>query len=178
MPDRPSGPAVPPPSPGKITRIAVTYTVNTADGPRHTFHGLTTMQRHIRPERMGELIDYLAVICEELLARRPQPLLGIPPTVSRLPFAPSPGRPGREPCRDLLAAVRDALDCPQPADHAGEGAFLRLRSDRARLALAALGPVLADPESGPAQMTAAARSLREDLAGYPADGYRHSPLST
>jgi hypothetical protein len=25
---------------GRITRIAVTYTLDTPDGPRHTFHGL------------------------------------------------------------------------------------------------------------------------------------------
>ena len=29
--------------PGKITRIAVTYTVDTIDGPRHIFHGLPHM---------------------------------------------------------------------------------------------------------------------------------------
>jgi hypothetical protein len=37
---------------GRITRVAVTYTVDTPDGPRHTFHGLPHMHRHIRPERL------------------------------------------------------------------------------------------------------------------------------
>jgi hypothetical protein len=60
--------------PGKITRIAVTYTVDTTDGPRRTFHGLPHMHRHIRPERMTELIDDLTVICEELIAV----LMGLP----------------------------------------------------------------------------------------------------
>ena len=68
--------------PGKITRIAVTYTVDTPDGPRHTFHGLPHMQRHIRPERLSELIDDLTVICEDLIAtREPAPgngLMGLP----------------------------------------------------------------------------------------------------
>jgi hypothetical protein len=68
--------------PGKITRIAVTYTVDTPDGPRHTFHGLAHMQRHIRPERLAELIDDLTVICEDLIAaREPAPgngLMGLP----------------------------------------------------------------------------------------------------
>ena len=68
--------------PGKITRIAVTYTVDTPDGPRHTFHGLAHMHRHIRPERLTELIDDLTLICEDLIANRePTPgsgLMGLP----------------------------------------------------------------------------------------------------
>ena len=55
---------------GRITRVAVTYTVDTPDGPRHTFHGLAHMRQHIRPERLGELLDDLSVICEDLLAAR------------------------------------------------------------------------------------------------------------
>jgi hypothetical protein len=63
---------------GKITRVAVTYTVDTLDGPRHTFHGLAHMRRHIRPERLGELLDDLTVICEDLLAaREPSPANGL-----------------------------------------------------------------------------------------------------
>ncbi len=63
---------------GKITRIAVTYTVDTADGPRHTFHGLAHMREHIRPERLSELLDDLTVICEDLLtARQPNPANGL-----------------------------------------------------------------------------------------------------
>jgi hypothetical protein len=58
------------PVPGKITRIAVTYAGDTADGPRHTFHGLPHMRRHIRPERLSELIDDLTVICENLIVSR------------------------------------------------------------------------------------------------------------
>jgi hypothetical protein len=59
---------------GKITRVAVTYTVDTPDGPRHTFHGLAHMRQHVRPERLGELLDDLTVICEDLLAdREPAP---------------------------------------------------------------------------------------------------------
>ena len=57
--------------PGKITRIAVTYTIDTPDGPRHTFHGLPHMRRHIRPDRLSELLDDLTIICEDLVASRP-----------------------------------------------------------------------------------------------------------
>ncbi|HUA27294.1 MAG TPA: hypothetical protein VMC03_00280 [Streptosporangiaceae bacterium] len=68
--------------PGKITRIAVTYTIDTPDGPRHTFHGLPHMRRHIRPDRLSELIDDLTIICEELVeSRDPTPgngLAGLP----------------------------------------------------------------------------------------------------
>lgn len=64
--------------PGKITRVAVTYTVDTLDGPRHTFHGLAHMRRHIRPEQLGELLDDITVICEDLLAaREPNPANGL-----------------------------------------------------------------------------------------------------
>jgi hypothetical protein len=63
---------------GKITRVAVTYTVDTTDGPRHTFHGLAHMRQHIRPERLSELLDDLTVICEDLLAaREPTPANGL-----------------------------------------------------------------------------------------------------
>jgi hypothetical protein len=174
----------PVPTRGKITRIAVTYTVNTDQGPRHTFHGLIGMQRYVRPERLQELTDDLTVICEELLANRPQPAAGLPEAVARLPFAPPPAstdhaKPGQvAACWDLLAVVAGALDCPPPADQDGEEMFLRLRSDRARLVLAALRPVLANAECGPEQMSTAAARLRDGLAACPADGYAVSPLSS
>jgi hypothetical protein len=185
MPDRPSTPTAPPPR-GKITRITVTYTVNTSDGPRHTFHGLIGMQRYVRPERLQELEDDLSVICEDLLANRPQPATGLPTDVVRIPFgtdlAPAvadgtvPGPVAA--CRDLLAAVADALDCPPPAGEADERVFLRLRSARARLAMAALRPVLADTECGPGQMAEAACRLRDGVAACPAAGYAVSSLSS
>ena len=89
MPDRPSGAAAPPPPPGKITRISVTYTVNTGIGPRHTFHSLEAMRKHARPERVDELVEDLTLICEDLLIRRPQLATRLPGNVVRLPL----GRP-------------------------------------------------------------------------------------
>ena len=86
MPDRPSEPDVPPAARGRITRISVTYTVNTDAGPRHTFHTLQAMRKHARPERVDELVEDLTLICEDLLARRPQPATGLPGNVVRLPF--------------------------------------------------------------------------------------------
>jgi hypothetical protein len=68
--------------PGKVTRVSVTYTVDTPEGPRHTFHGLPHMRQHIRPDRLTELLDDLTVICEELVvSREPAPgngLAGLP----------------------------------------------------------------------------------------------------
>ncbi|MGO9083222.1 MAG: hypothetical protein ACLQDY_30055 [Streptosporangiaceae bacterium] len=79
--------ASPPVPAGKITRVAVTYTVSADQGLRHTFHGLARMQRHIRPERLAELMEDLTVICEELLAERAQPsCTALPAPAVRQPF--------------------------------------------------------------------------------------------
>jgi hypothetical protein len=94
MPDRPSDPRVSPAVSGRITRISITYTVNTSAGPRHTFHSLEAMRQHARPERVDELVDDLTLICEDLLTRRPQPVTGLPDNVIRLPFD-RPGGAGR-----------------------------------------------------------------------------------
>jgi hypothetical protein len=94
MPDRLSDPRVPPAASGRITRISVTYTVNTDAGPRHTFHCLEAMRQHARPERVDELVEDLTLICEDLLSRRPQPATGLPGNVIRLPFD-RPGGAGR-----------------------------------------------------------------------------------
>jgi hypothetical protein len=169
MSDRPSTPASPLPAGGEITRVSVTYTVNTEEGRFHRLIGLKMMCEHARAGRVPDLVYDLTVICEEVLAAR-----ALPGNAVRAPFEAPPGR--REACRNLLAAVCDALDCPAPADSSGEEVFLRLRSQRARLVLAALGPVL-DRDAGPVQMTDAARRLRDRVAACPAEGYAHSPLS-
>ena len=91
MTDRPSEPRVPPALSGRITRISVTYTVNTDAGPRHTFHSLEAMRKHARPERVDELVEDLTLICEDLLARRPQPATGLPQAGVRVPFEDSSG---------------------------------------------------------------------------------------
>ena len=101
---------------GKITRIAVTYTVDTADGPRHTFHGLAHMREHIRPERLSELLDDLTVICEDLLtARRPT----LPTAWNRAQRRPSDQRGSHRPAppaglwRDTYA-ITFATACGPP----------------------------------------------------------------
>lgn len=89
MPDHPSQPVEPSALAGRITRISITYTVNTDKGPQHTFHGLSKMREHIRPERLEELLEDLTLICEDLLAAPQQPTVNrlLPETV-RLPFVP------------------------------------------------------------------------------------------
>jgi hypothetical protein len=73
--------------PGKITRVAVTYTVDAPGGPHDTVHELAHMRRHARPERLSELLDDLAVICDDLLAaREPRPARG--PAAARGTGAP------------------------------------------------------------------------------------------
>jgi hypothetical protein len=75
--------------------------------------------------------------------------------------ATPPVPPGSTAHRQLLAAVRDALDCPPAA-----------LTDRARLVLATVRHVLGDHEDDPDDLMAAAGSLRDLLADFPTD---HSP---
>jgi hypothetical protein len=184
MPDRPGTPADPSAPPkGKITQISATYTVNTDSGPWRTFHGLAAMHKQASPGRVKELIGNLTVICEELLAARGRSPLGVPPGMVRVPFPSSPpaadaALAAGAPWRELLTAIRDALDCPPPAAAADEEAYLRLRCARARLALAAAESVLSDRETRPAELAAAARSLLDGLADYPADNCHHSAMSS
>ena len=89
MPDHPGQPATPPAPVGRITRVAVTYTVNTDEGPQRTFHSLPRMREHICPERLAELLEILTRICEDLLAARQQPLVNkLSPETVRVPFEP------------------------------------------------------------------------------------------
>lgn len=177
MPDRPSTPADSPVSGGQITRVSVTYTIPTKKGRWHSIIGLKMMREYARPGRVQDLVYDLGVICEEVIETRPAQaeVSVLPSNVVRLSFRPPLGR--SEAYHNLLAAVCDALDCPAPADPSGEEVFLRLRSDRARLVLAGLRPVLADQQVGPAQMIEAVRRLQDGVAASPADGYAHSPLS-
>jgi hypothetical protein len=66
--------------------------------------------------------------------------------------------PGSTAHRQLLAVIRDAIDCPPAA-----------LTDRARLVLTTVRRVLNDREDDPDDLMAAARSLRDLLADFPAD---------
>ena len=62
MPDRPSMPASQPLADGAITRVSVTYMVNTEEGRSHAIVGLGAMRKHARPGRVPDLVYDLAVI--------------------------------------------------------------------------------------------------------------------
>jgi hypothetical protein len=56
------------PSPvGKITRISVTYTVDTPDGPKHAIVGGPAMRRCAAPDRLEDLLDALALAVEDTI---------------------------------------------------------------------------------------------------------------
>jgi hypothetical protein len=181
MCDRPSQPPAVSLPPGTVTNMSVTYLVNTARGPERTFHGLQAMQRYACPHHVQELTQLLTVICEQVLAGRPaRSMFALPPGTVRIPAGPPAGTaaPAAAPCRARLAAVRDALDCP-PNDRAAAATDLpRLRAERARLALAALRPVLAERGPGLAGAHDAATLLRQRIAACTAEGRGHSPLTS
>jgi hypothetical protein len=56
--------------PGKITRVSITYTYITNEGPQHRFYGLDAMTRHPSPERARAILDDLEVFCREVQAQR------------------------------------------------------------------------------------------------------------
>jgi len=56
---------------GKITRISVTWAERTSEGTEFRFYSvLPDEQKIIRPERLEELLNDVAVICEQLQAAR------------------------------------------------------------------------------------------------------------
>jgi hypothetical protein len=68
--------------------------------------------------------------------------------------------------RDLLAAIRDALDLPQPAAAADRQSFDSLRQSRAGAALAVLDTILDVPECA-VRVETATEILRERIAQLP-----------
>jgi hypothetical protein len=51
---------------GTIGNVIVSWTVDTPDGPRSAAIDVETLRRHCRPERVGELLDDLAVMLEDV----------------------------------------------------------------------------------------------------------------
>lgn len=88
---------------------------------------------------------------------------------------PTPPR-GGTPCREMLAAIGDALRIPAPATHADEISYHRLRSQRATIALEAINRVLRTRD--PADLTIQAGIIREHIAGLPATIYDHNGLGS
>jgi hypothetical protein len=84
--------------------------------------------------------------------------------------------PNSTPCRELLGAIRAALDIPYPQTVADERGYYILRSKRASLAGEACDRILNDPGAGSDDMHDAAGTLTGQLTDYPPDTYRHSGL--
>lgn len=76
-----------------------------------------------------------------------------------------------DPVRDLLAAVLEALDLPNPATIGDGATYDRLLNERAMHAAIALRSVLTDKPLMDIAWTTA--YLRERLAEHPPTGYRH-----
>jgi len=51
---------------GKINYVSVGVTTDTEDGPVQTVISLEEMQRHCRAERVGDLLDDLQLLCEDV----------------------------------------------------------------------------------------------------------------
>jgi hypothetical protein len=65
-------PTPPPPGTpvGKITRVSVTYTVDTPEGPAHAIVGLNPMRRMGHPERLADLLNDLSLLCEDVITSK------------------------------------------------------------------------------------------------------------
>ncbi len=51
---------------GKIVAVVVGWTIETPDGPRKSAIDLATMRRHCRAERVEDLLDDLALLCQDV----------------------------------------------------------------------------------------------------------------
>ncbi|HEX4656774.1 MAG TPA: hypothetical protein VH307_05285 [Streptosporangiaceae bacterium] len=85
--------------------------------------------------------------------------------------------PPRSGVRELLTTICRGLDLPAPATASDEAPYLRLHRDRAQ-AIRHFCQAAADHSTSDRDLMAIAISLRNNLAGYPADSYQHHPLSS
>ena len=85
---------------GRITRVSITYTYVTNDGPRHRFYGLDAMTRHPSPERARALLADLEVFCREVQAQR-----NAAGSWDRLPDAAGPSATAQHPGRDPAGRI-------------------------------------------------------------------------
>jgi len=51
---------------GRISEIAVTWTVETPAGPKHVLVDLTDLRKYCREERVDDLLDDLTVLCGDV----------------------------------------------------------------------------------------------------------------
>jgi hypothetical protein len=77
--------------------------------------------------------------------------------------------------RHLLAAVHQAIGLPAPRRTSDELPYLALLDQRARLARAAIGRLIANPGSGELDYISEGDHILHQIADLPPDTYRHRP---
>lgn len=77
--------------------------------------------------------------------------------------------------RHLLAAVHQALSLPAPQRHSDQLPHLVLLEQRVGVAVASIGRLLADPESGELDFLSEGDHILHQIADLPPDSYHHQP---
>ena len=87
----------------------------------------------------------------------------------------APALPDATAIRRFLSAVHQALDLPAPEHAWDRMAYLTLLAQRAGLAQASIGRLIADPRSDALDYASESDQLLHQLADLPARTYRHHP---
>jgi hypothetical protein len=77
--------------------------------------------------------------------------------------------------RHLLAAVHQALSLPTPQRHSDQLPHLVLLEQRVAIAVASIGRLLADPQSGELDFLSEGDHILHQIADLPPDSYHHRP---
>jgi hypothetical protein len=75
--------------------------------------------------------------------------------------------------RHLLAAVHQALSLPAPQRHSDQLPYLVLLEQRTGIAVASMGRLLADPQSGELDFLSEGDHILHQIADLPPDSYHH-----
>jgi hypothetical protein len=85
------------------------------------------------------------------------------------------GASGCKAVRHLLTAVQQALSLPQPRRPSDRVPYLALLEQRASVAAASIGRLLANPASGELDLLSEGDHILHQIADLPPGGYRHQP---
>lgn len=75
----------------------------------------------------------------------------------------------------LLGAVHQALSLPAPLRHGDQLPRLILLEQRAEVAVASIGRLLANPQSGELDFLSEGDHILHQIADLPPDSYHHEP---
>ncbi len=87
------------------------------------------------------------------------------------------GADGSTAVRHLLAAVHQALSLPAPDRASDRVPYLDLLAQRARVAQASIGRLLAEPRSADLDFLSEGDHILHQLADLPPATYRHAPTA-